>query len=134
MSKPLLSLPNDALRKAEVRTDDLGRSLVRGLADALNAHDLVRAKSYLADDLHFVGVFGPPIDGADAYLDAMARLGAQQVILKCLVERDEVVCQYNLTLPARPNTPIFCCGWFTISEARIRSLRVVFDPTPLRKT
>ena len=117
-----------------MRTDGFGRSLVTGLADALNAHDLVRARRYLADDLHFVGMFGPPIDGADAYLEAMARLGAQQVIVKCLVERDEVACQYNLTLPARPYTPIFCCGWFTISDGRIRSLRVVFDPTPLRKT
>ena len=125
---------NDVLWRAEVRTEDFGKGLVSGLADALNAHDLVRARSYLADDLHFVGVFGPPIDGADAYLDAMARLGAQQVIVKCLAERDEVACQYNLTLPARPDTPIFCCGWFTISDGRIKSLRVVFDPTPLRNT
>ena len=80
-----------------MRTDDFGRRLVTGLADALNAHDLVRARSYLADDLHFVGMFGPPIDGADAYLDAMARIGAQQVIVKCLVERDEVACQYYLS-------------------------------------
>jgi hypothetical protein len=116
-----------------MRTDDFGRSLVTGLADALNAHDLVRARRYLADDLHFVGIFGPPIDGADAYLDAMARLGAQQAIVKCLVEREEVACQYYLTLSARPDTQIFCCGWFTISDRRIKSLRVVFDPTPLSK-
>jgi hypothetical protein len=111
-----------------------GRSLVSGLADALNTHDLVRARSYLADDVRFIGTFGPPIDGADAYLDAMARLGAQQIIVKCLVERDEVACQYDLTLPGTPDTPIFCCGWFTISDGRIKSLRVVFDPTPLGKT
>jgi hypothetical protein len=117
-----------------MRTDDFGRSLVTGLADALNAHDLVRARRYLADDLHFVGMFGPPIDGADAYLEAMARLGAQQVIVKCLVERDEVACQYYLSARKISDTPIFCCGWFTISDRQIKSLRVVFDPTPLRHT
>ncbi|WP_181182035.1 MULTISPECIES: nuclear transport factor 2 family protein [unclassified Mesorhizobium] len=117
-----------------MRTVDFDRNLVTCLADALNARDLVRARSYLTDDFHFVGAFGPPIDGADAYLDAMARLGAQQTIVKCLVERDEVACQYYLVLPARPGTPIFCCGWFTISGGRIRSLRVVFDATPLGKT
>ena len=117
-----------------MRTEDFGKSLVSDLADALNAHDFERARSYLADDLNFVGVFGPPLEGAEAYLDAMSRLGAQQIIVKCLAERDEVACQYKLTLPARPDAPIFCCGWFTISDGRIRSLRVVFDPTPLRKT
>ncbi|WP_181182734.1 hypothetical protein [Mesorhizobium sp. B3-1-9] len=47
-----------------MRADDLERSLVTCLADTLNAHDLMRARSYLADDFHFVSVFGPPIDGA----------------------------------------------------------------------
>ncbi|TPI51899.1 nuclear transport factor 2 family protein [Mesorhizobium sp. B3-1-7] len=117
-----------------MRTDDFERSLVTCLAEALNARDLVRARSYLADDLHFVGMFGPPIDGPDAYIAAMARLGAQQTTVKCLVEGDEVACQYYLALPSRPSTPIFCCGWFTISDGRIKSLRVVFDPTPLGKT
>jgi hypothetical protein len=91
------------------------------------------ARRYLADDLHFVGMFGPPIDGADAYLEAMARLGAQQVIVKCLVERDEVACQYYLSDRKISDTPIFCCEWFTISDRRIKSLRVVFDPTPVRQ-
>jgi hypothetical protein len=49
-----------------VSREDFNRSLVDGLANALNDHDLTRARTYLADDLRFVGVFGPPIEGADA--------------------------------------------------------------------
>ena len=110
--------------------EDFNRSLVNGLANALNDHDLTRARSYLADDLHFVGVFGPPIEGADDYLDAMSRFGARQTILKCLAECDEVACFYDLSLQARPDVRLFGCGWFTIG-GRIKSVRVVFDPTPL---
>ena len=83
--------------------EDFNRSLVNGLADALNDRDFTNARSYLADDLHFVGVFGPPIEGADAYIDAMRRLDAQQTVLKCLAEYDEVACFYELALPARPD-------------------------------
>jgi hypothetical protein len=116
-----------------VSREDLGRNLVNGLANALNDHDLTRARSYLANDLHFIGVFGPPIEGADAYLDAMSRLGARQTILKCVAERDEVACFYELSVPARPDVRLFGCGWFTIGSDRIKSVRVVFDPTPLGK-
>ena len=64
--------------------EDSRKTLVSRLADALNDHDLTRARAYLADDLHFIGVFGAPIEGAEAYPDAMGRLGARQTILKCM--------------------------------------------------
>ncbi|HYZ64473.1 MAG TPA: nuclear transport factor 2 family protein [Acetobacteraceae bacterium] len=113
--------------------EDFNRNLVNGLADALNGHDFTRARTYLADDMHFVGVFGPPIEGADAYLDAMRRLAAQQTVLKCVAEGDEVACFYELSIPARPNVNLFGCGRFKIEDERIKSVRVVFDPTPLSK-
>ncbi|HYZ25188.1 MAG TPA: nuclear transport factor 2 family protein [Rhodopila sp.] len=113
--------------------EDFNRSLVNGLADALNDRDFARARSYLADDLHFVGVFGAPIEGANPYIDAMRRLGARQTVLRCLVEYDEVACFYELSLPARPDVSLFGSGWFAIENDRIKSIRVVFDPTPLGK-
>ena len=113
--------------------EDFNRSLVNGLADALNDRDFARARSYLADDLHFVGVFGAPIEGANPYIDAMRRLGARQTVLRCLVEYDEVACFYELSLPARPDVSLFGGGWFAIENDRIKSIRVVFDPTPLGK-
>lgn len=113
--------------------EDSRKNLVSRLADALNDHDLTRARAYLADDLHFIGVFGAPIEGAEAYLDAMGRLGARQTILKCLTESDEAACFYELSLPTRPDMRLFGCGWFTFNSDRIKSIRVVFDPTPLGK-
>jgi ketosteroid isomerase-like protein len=117
----------------DVNREDANRSLVSGLADALNEHDLTRARSYVADDLRFIGVFGQMLEGADAYLDAMGRLGARQTLLKCFVEQDEVACFYELSLPAKPDVRLFSCGWFGISNEKINSIRVVFDPTPLGK-
>ena len=113
--------------------EDSNRGLIEGLAQALNDHDLVRARTYLADDLHFVGVFGPPLERADAYLDAMGRLGAKQTIQKCIAEGDDVACLYELSLPSRPDVKLFGCGWFTVADGRIKSIRVIFDPTPLGK-
>jgi hypothetical protein len=116
-----------------VSREDINRSLVNGLADALNDRDFTGARSYLADDLHFVGVFGPPIEGADAYIDAMRRLDAKQTVSKCLAEHDEVACFYELALPTRPDVSLFGCGWFKIERHRIKSVRVILDPTPLGK-
>jgi ketosteroid isomerase-like protein len=116
-----------------VSMENFNKGLVSGLADALNEHDLIRARNYLADDLHFVGVFGPAIEGVDAYLDAMERLRARQTILKSIVEHDDVACFYELSLPARPDIKLFCCAWFKISNHRISSIRAVFDPAPLGK-
>ncbi|HEX3982120.1 MAG TPA: nuclear transport factor 2 family protein [Acidisoma sp.] len=113
--------------------EQLNKDLVLGLADALNDHDIVRARTFLADELVFVGVFGPPIEGADAFLAAMERLGARQTIQKCLADGDDVVCSYELSLPAKPDIVLFGCGWFELADAKIRSVRVVFDPTPLGK-
>ena len=76
---------------------------------------------------------GPPIEGADAYIYAMRRLDAQQTVLKCLAEHDEVACFYELSLPTRPDVSLFGCGRFKIEHDRIKSVRVVFDPTPLGK-
>jgi hypothetical protein len=111
----------------------LNRTLVNDLADALNVRDFTRARSFLADDMLFVGVFGPPIEGADAYIDAMDRLGARQTISKCLAEDDEVACFYELSLPTRPDLNLFGCGLFTIDNEQVKSIRVIFDPTPLGK-
>jgi hypothetical protein len=56
-----------------------------GLADALKALDLMRARTN--DDLQFVGVLSRQ-SKACAYLDAMAALRGQQIVVKCLMEGD----------------------------------------------
>jgi hypothetical protein len=105
--------------------------IVRNLADALNSNDLARARSYVTPDVRFEGVFGPPLSGADAYLTAMGKLGARQVILKVFADEAEACCFYTLLLPSRPDLALFGSAWFKISEGNISAIRVVFDPTPL---
>jgi hypothetical protein len=105
--------------------------IVRKLADALNSNDLARARSYVTPDLRFEGVFGPPLDGADAYLAAMDKLAARQVILKVFADDTGACFFYTLLMPSRPALALFGSAWFKISEDRISTIRVVFDPTPL---
>ena len=111
----------------------IGKHLVLELAEALNRHDRIAARECVAEDMRFIGVFGPPLEGADAYLDAMLRLGARQEVVKCIAEQDDVVCFYELGLPSRPDVQLWGAGWFSIKNGRIASIRVVFDPIPLSK-
>jgi hypothetical protein len=106
-------------------------TIVKNLADALNSNDLARARSYVTPDLRFEGVFGPPLDSADAYLAAMGKLDAKQIILKVFADDIEACCFYTLLMPSRPELTLFGSAWFKISDGRISAIRVVFDPTPL---
>jgi hypothetical protein len=105
--------------------------IVRNLADALNSNDLARARSYVTPDLRFEGVFGPPLDGADAYLAAMGKLDAKQIILKVFADDTEACCFYTLLMPSRPELTLFGSAWFKISDGCISAIRVVFDSAPL---
>lgn len=105
--------------------------LVISLAEALNRHDEPAARKLLAENMYFTGVIGPSLEGADAYLSAMLRLGGQQKILKCFADEKDVSCFYELTIPAKPDLVLFGCGWFSIENERITRIRVVFDPTSL---
>ncbi len=103
--------------------------VVQQYAAALASGDFAAARSFLADDLHFIG----PIDEfhrADDYVTAIQRLFSmvRGVEEQATVAQDaEVVRLYVLDTPVA-NAPV--AEWFTVSDGRIATLRAYFDARP----
>jgi limonene-1,2-epoxide hydrolase len=106
------------------------KDIVLALADALNRHDLDKARTYISNDLEFHGVFGSS-QGADAYLQSMASVRTNQEVKKVFADGNEVCVFYDLSIAAAPGTTLFGCGWFKLQNKKITFIRVVFDPRPL---
>lgn len=95
--------------------------------DALNRCDFRTARKYVAEDLKFVGALGAR-EGADAYFRDMERMQLKYDIQKAVAEPDDVCLFYDVTMA---NVTVFCAGWYQLSNGKIRSFRVIFDPRPV---
>lgn len=103
------------------------KEVVLAFVDALNRSDFQTARSCTAEDLKFVGVLGSR-DGADAYFHDMERMNLKYDVKKALADGDDVCLFYDITMG---NVTVFCAGWYQLSNGKIRSFRVVFDPRPV---
>lgn len=109
--------------------DALG--VVERYKQAFGSGDVPKARSLLADDLHFTG----PIDefhSADDYVQSLAKLGRIVTgtdVKKVLADGDDVVTIYDL----HTNTPAGTSAvaeWATVKDGKIAKLRVYFDARP----
>ncbi len=91
---------------------------------ALNKHDYEEARTYVTDDMVFVGVLGA-FDGGDKYTDYIKTKRITYDIHKVFVDGDDVCLLYDLKIAG---TPVYGCGWYHTKEGKITMLRVVFDP------
>jgi hypothetical protein len=103
------------------------KEVVLAFVDALNRADFQAARKCVADDLKFVGALGTR-EGADAYFRDMERMRLKYDVKKALAEGDDVCLFYDV---AMGNVTVFCAGWYRLSQAKIQSFRVVFDPRPV---
>lgn len=101
--------------------------IVLDFIDAMNQLDYEKAKTYVTDDLSFVGVLGTRT-GADAYFNDMQKMKFQYNVIKAFADNDDVCLLYDINMGGQN---IFCCGWYQLKEGKIKSFRVVFDPRPL---
>lgn len=102
------------------------KEVVLAFIDALNRSDFQAARNCVTDDLKFVGVLGTR-EGADAYFRDMERMHLKYDVKKAFADGDDVCLFYDITMS---NVTIFCAGWYQLSDGKIRSFRVVFDPRP----
>ena len=99
--------------------------------NALNGNDPKVARSHLADNVQFSAPDGEPVYGADAYLEGRKKLGLNYGIDKVFVSGEEDVCVlYDLRFDKPPLT-IVGCGLYHVSNGKIDSIKVIFDPRPL---
>jgi len=103
------------------------KEVVLKLGMAINDESFQRARRYVSDDMKYVGPFGTRI-GADAYLQEIEHLRLKFDIQKIFADGDDVCVMYDITVSG---ITLFACGWFQVTDEKVRSLRVTFDPRPL---
>ncbi|WP_295121630.1 nuclear transport factor 2 family protein [uncultured Chitinophaga sp.] len=102
---------------------------VLSFLDALNSEDFAKARSYLADDMKFIGVLGTR-EGADVYISDMEKMKFKYRIVKSFVEGSDVALFYDIDMDG---TSVFAAGWYELENAKIKQFRVLFDPRPVMK-
>ena len=103
------------------------KQIVLACIAALNKEDFETARSYVSDDMKFIGVLGSR-DGAEAYFKDMKQMKLKYTVKKSFADGNDVCLLYDL---AMSGLTIFGCGWYHISNDKIDSLKVLFDPRPV---
>jgi len=103
------------------------REVVLACVEAINQEEFALARQYVSDDLSFIGTLGSR-QGADAYFNDMERMRLKYDVKKVFADGQDVCLFYDL---AMAGTTIFVCAWYQVEDAKIRSLKVNFDPRPI---
>ncbi len=103
------------------------REVVLSLVHALNNEDFKEARNFVDEKMTFVGVLGSR-DGANAYFKDMELMKLKYDLKKIFVEGDDVCLIYNLKMSG---VNVMCCGWYTVEDSKVVSLKVIFDPRPV---
>ena len=103
------------------------QTIVLDFIDAMNDFNYEKARSFVTDDLSFVGVLGTR-NGVDAYFNDMQKMKFQYNVIKAFADGDDVCLIYDINMGEQT---IFCCGWYQLQNNKIKFFRVVFDPRPL---
>jgi ketosteroid isomerase-like protein len=107
------------------------KELVMEYLAAVNRKDFKSARSYVSDNVSYVGHTGMgSFDKAEPYLKYLEHLDLPRLeIIKVFADGDDV-CEFHEvnvdTLPA----PLLVCMWFHVDDGKISSIRIVFDPRP----
>ncbi|HEY8929395.1 MAG TPA: nuclear transport factor 2 family protein [Mucilaginibacter sp.] len=100
---------------------------VKNFLNALNDEDFNTARSFLNNDVKFIGVMGTR-DGADTYITDMAKMKFKYNIQKLFEDGNDVSVFYDINMGG---PTIFSSGWYQLSNGKISIMKVLFDPRPL---
>jgi hypothetical protein len=103
------------------------KEVVMSLIDALNKEDFKTGRSLVSDDMEFIGVLGSR-HGGDAYFKDMELMKLKYDIKKVFADEGDVCLFYDLKISG---ATIFGCAWYTVKNAKVISLKVLFDPRPV---
>lgn len=99
-------------------------TIVLKCVNAINAEDFDTARTCAADNMKFEGVLGSR-DGAGAYFDDMRKMKLKYDVIRVFANADDVCLLYDLHMDGMV---IFGCGWYHVTDGKIDSLKVLFDP------
>jgi hypothetical protein len=103
------------------------KAVVLAFIDAMNKEDFPTARTYVTDDLSFIGVMGTR-EGADNYFKDMEKMKFKYKVQKAFADGDDVCLFYDIDMG---KATIFSCGWYQLVDDKIKTFKVIFDPRPL---
>ena len=109
---------------------EAARNIVTNLLEAINREDFTAARTFLQDDMRYVGVFGSR-DGADDSLAEVQQRSLKFGIREVIAEGNEVAVFYDLSTSG---VTLFAAGRFQIRDGKVILIHVVFDPRPVLET
>jgi hypothetical protein len=115
------------MKKDQTITNLDAKQTVLDFIEALNHENFSGAKKLVTKDLQFIGILGSR-DSADAYFEDMQHMKFKYDIKKVFVDGDDVCLFYDIKMS---NTNVFCCGWYHLTDGKIDTLKVLFDPRPV---
>jgi SnoaL-like domain len=109
---------------------EAARNIVTKFLQAINREDFTAARTFLHDDMKFIGVFGS-LDGADASLAEVQQRSLKFGMREVIAEGNEVAVFYNLSTAG---VTLFAAGRFQVRDGKVILIHVVFDPRPVLET
>ncbi|HEY0434272.1 MAG TPA: nuclear transport factor 2 family protein [Chitinophagaceae bacterium] len=100
------------------------RQIVLAFINALNEENFEHARDLVDDDFKFEGVLASR-NGAEAYFADMQKMRLKYGVKKVFAEGNDVCVIYEISMEG---TNVLTCGLYHVTEGRLDSLRVIFDP------
>ena len=103
--------------------------VVKRFYERVRAHDLKTARTYLADDLVFVGLF-ETYPGPGEYLTALAGLLSVTVridVKTIIAQGDEAAIFFDLETKAPVQGTTLVAEWHQVTDGKIRRVQSAFD-------
>lgn len=107
--------------------ENRAKELVVYFIESLSNNDLRNARNCVSDDFSYTSPLGS-YNRAEPYFKRMEQSPLKFDIKKVFTDGNEV-CVFVDVL-AGPVT-LFACGWYTVEDQKIRSLKLAYDPRPL---
>ncbi len=107
-------------------------NIVKQFYEAVRKRDLAVARTYLADDLEFIGLF-ETYHGPAEYLNALKALLGVTVRLEVktiIAQGDEAAIFFELQTVAPAAATTLVAEWHQIEDGRIRRVQSAFDGRP----
>ncbi|MEE1944418.1 nuclear transport factor 2 family protein [Pedobacter sp. KR3-3] len=103
------------------------KAIVQEFLAALNAEDFAKARTFLNDNMKFIGVMGTR-DNADTYIADMEKMRFKYKIQRLFADEKGVAVFYDIDMGKQT---IFSAGWYELENNQIKIFKVLFDPRPL---
>lgn len=105
------------------------KELVMEYLDAANRKDWKSARSYVSDNVSYVGPLNS-FDKAEQYVKYFEHLDLPKMDIKKVFVDGNDVCEFHEVKVDTQPEPLLVCMWFHVDDGKISSIRIVFDPRP----